>query len=71
MDREEMNERNEPNHDQQRIDELKALGNEAMVEQPENFSSQEQMRKLIEKYQPILAAEKKNSGFRRLFGRPD
>ncbi len=40
-DRKEMNEWNKPKPDQQRIDELKALGNEAMamVEQPENFSS--------------------------------
>jgi hypothetical protein len=64
-DREGMNEQNKANPDQQRIEELKALGNEAMamVEQPENFASQEQMRKLIEKYQPILAAEKKKIRF--------
>jgi hypothetical protein len=59
--REEMNEQRKTSPDEQRIAELKALGNEAMkmVEDTNNFSSIDRMRELVDKYSPILLEEKK------------
>jgi hypothetical protein len=63
--REEMLEADKPNPDQARIDELKALGNDAMQQyrDNENFSSLEKMEAIIDKYSPILLAEKKKLRF--------
>ncbi|MFS2189309.1 hypothetical protein ACCC92_21705 [Mucilaginibacter sp. Mucisp84] len=59
--RESMKESEKTNPDQQRIDELQTLRKEAIeaVNNNENFSSLERMDQVIEKYGPILLAEKK------------
>lgn len=63
--REEMLEAGKANPDQGRIDELKALGYDAMQQyrDNENFSSLEKMEAIIDKYSPILLAEKKKIQF--------
>jgi len=59
--RETRKEQNKPGPDQKRIEELGRLRKEAIeaVNSNENFSSLERMEKVIEKYSPILLAEKK------------
>lgn len=59
--REKMKESEKANPDQQRIEELLALRKEAIeaVNNNDNFSSLERMDQVIEKYGPILLAEKK------------
>jgi len=59
--RESMKESEKTNPDQKRIDELQTLRKEAIeaVNNNENFSSLERMDQVIEKYGPILLAEKK------------
>jgi hypothetical protein len=63
--REELLEAGKPNPDQSRIDALKALGNDAMQQyrNNDNFSSLEKMEAIIDKYSPILLAEKKKLQF--------
>lgn len=63
--RETRKEQNKPGPDQKRIEELGRLRKEAIeaVNSNENFSSLERMEKVIEKYSPILLAEKKKLQF--------
>ena len=59
--RERRNELNKPNPDQDRIKELESLRDEGIKisRDTETFSSLEKMEQVIEKYSPILLAEKK------------
>ena len=59
--RERRNELNKPNPDQDRIKELENLRDEGIKisRDTETFSSLEKMEQVIEKYSPILLAEKK------------
>ena len=59
--RERRNELNKPNPDQDRIKELESLRDEGInvSRDTETFSSLEKMEQVIEKYSPILLAEKK------------
>jgi hypothetical protein len=59
--RERRNELNKPNPDQYRIKELESLRDDGInvSRDTETFSSLEKMEQVIEKYSPILLAEKK------------
>ncbi len=59
--RERRNELNKPNPDQDRIKELESLRDEGIKvsRDTDTFSSLEKMEQVIEKYSPILLAEKK------------
>ncbi|SDE44408.1 hypothetical protein SAMN05216464_106157 [Mucilaginibacter pineti] len=63
--RETRKEQNKPNPDQKRIEGLGKLRKEVIeaLNDNENFSSQERMEHVIEKYSPILLAEKKKLQF--------
>lgn len=63
--RESMLEREKPTPDENRIAELKALGDDAMkqINNNDNFSSLDKMEAIVEKYSPILLAEKKKLQF--------
>ena len=66
--RESMKESEKPQPDQQRIDELQALRKEVIeaVNNNENFASLERLDEVIEKYRPILEAEKKKIPIRNM-----
>lgn len=63
--REQRIELGKPNPDQKRIADLAALGKDAMTQHNnnENFSSLDKMQAVIDKYSPVLLAEKKKLQF--------
>lgn len=63
--RETMLEEQKPNPDPERIAQLKSLGDDAMnqIKDNDNFSTLDKMEAIIEKYSPILLAEKKKLRF--------